>query len=158
MEEKAAKPADGARWGESTVALTLEETSPGVELGSGISLLTTQAVMYPIGNDVTVVAAGRYVDFWMPHAGTITKWRMVGNDKTGSAVLDYQKATYANYPTFASITASDKPTISGAQKAEGTALTGWTTSFAAGDCFRIVVDSVATFTLISAGFEYTRVL
>ncbi len=30
MEEKAAKPADGARWGESTVTLILEETAPGV--------------------------------------------------------------------------------------------------------------------------------
>ena len=29
MEEKAAKPADGARWGESTVTLTLEEGAPG---------------------------------------------------------------------------------------------------------------------------------
>jgi hypothetical protein len=30
MEEKAARPADGARWGESTVTLILEESAPGV--------------------------------------------------------------------------------------------------------------------------------
>jgi hypothetical protein len=30
IEEKAARPADGARWGESTVTLVLEESAPGV--------------------------------------------------------------------------------------------------------------------------------
>jgi hypothetical protein len=34
IEEKAAKPADGARWGESTVTLVLEESTSGVGTGS----------------------------------------------------------------------------------------------------------------------------
>jgi hypothetical protein len=61
--------------------------------------------------------------------------------------MDVWRDSYANFaPTVAdTITASDKPTISGAIKAEGTALTGWSPSVSAGDVFVFKVDSVTSF-------------
>lgn len=67
-------------------------------------------------------------------------------DQSGSIVIDIWKDTYANYPpTDAdSITASAPPTLSTAQKATDSTLTGWTTSLTEGDYIHFNVDSVAT--------------
>jgi len=83
------------------------------------------------------------VDF----AGTIQGWTLIG-DVSGSIVIDIWKDTYANaLPTVAdTITASAKPTISSAIKNTSTTLTGWTTTFAAGDVFGFNVDSASTIT------------
>lgn len=66
--------------------------------------------------------------------------------QSGSIVVDIWKDTYANFPpTVAdSICASAKPTISTAQKAKDTTLTGWTTTVTAGDVFAYNVDSITT--------------
>jgi len=65
-------------------------------------------------------------------------------DQSGSIVIDIWKDTYDNFPpTDAdSITASAPPTLSSAQKSTDTTLTGWTTTFAAGDLLAFNVDSV----------------
>ena len=76
---------------------------------------------------------------------TITAWRVL-SDQSGSIVVDIKKATYSGLPTFSSIAASAKPTLSTAQKAENTTLTGWTTAVAAGDWIQPVVDSATTVT------------
>ena len=54
--------------------------------------------------------------------------------------------TYANFPPLDadSITASAPPTLSAEQKSEDATLTGWTTTFAAGDVLAFNVDSVTT--------------
>lgn len=66
-------------------------------------------------------------------------------DVSGSAKIDILKDTYANYIfTTGSICASALPAISGAVKYEDTTLSGWTTSFSAGDIFRFKVDSSVT--------------
>lgn len=95
----------------------------------------------------------------LPVSGTWKKWRILSVDAavtSGSIVFDVWKDTYANYPPTVAdtITASDKPTLSAATKAEGTALTGWTTAFTAGDVLGINVDSVSTVTEISFTLEY----
>ncbi len=87
----------------------------------------------------------------VPFACTVTSWTLLSADSvvpptSGSIVIDIYKDTYANFhPTGAdTITGSDKPTISSANKATSTALTGWTTTIAAGDVLGFVVDSVTT--------------
>lgn len=78
------------------------------------------------------------VDF----SGTIIGWTLVG-DQSGSMVVDVWKDTYTNYPPTVAdtITASAKPTISTSLKGKSSTLTGWTTSFAAGDVFGFNIDS-----------------
>lgn len=84
----------------------------------------------------------------IPYAGTITAWDIVA-DQSGSAVIDVWKANAA-VPTVANtITASAKPTISSAQSAFGGAITGWTTSVAAGDVFGAHLDSCSTVTSVT---------
>jgi hypothetical protein len=93
----------------------------------------------------------------MPHAGTITSWDILP-DQSGSIVFDIWKDTYANYPpTIAdTITASAKPTLSAATKAQSSTLTGWTTSFAAGDILLFNVDSASTVTKVTLVLNYTQ--
>lgn len=81
----------------------------------------------------------------IPYDATIVRWRLIA-DVSGSIVLDVWKDTYANFPPTNgdSITGTDKPTLSSAQKAESTALTGWTTTIAAGDIMYVEVESAST--------------
>jgi hypothetical protein len=94
------------------------------------------------GGGSDIAAATQTVPVAVPFAGTLTSARVL-SPQTGSLVLDVWKDTYANHPpTVAdSITASAKPTLSGANKALDTTLTGWTTAIAAGDVFVVKVDS-----------------
>lgn len=69
-------------------------------------------------------------------------------DTTGSIVLDVWKDTYANYPPTVAdtIAAAAKPTLSAAQKATDSTLTGWTTTINAGDILLANIDSVSGIT------------
>ena len=76
---------------------------------------------------------------------TITGWTILA-DVAGSCVIDIWRDTFANYPpTVAdSITGSAKPTLTAANKATSTTLTGWSTSLTAGDTLIFNVDSAST--------------
>jgi hypothetical protein len=72
-------------------------------------------------------------------------------DRSGSIVVDIWKCTYAQFDAGAthpvagdSITASDIPTVSSATKSQDSALTGWTTSIAAGTFLAFNVNSVTS--------------
>src|SRR3990167_147673 len=83
----------------------------------------------------------------VPYAGTITGWTILG-DQTGSIVLDIWADSYANFaPTVAdTITGSEKPTLSSAQKNQDLTLTTWTTAVTANTILGINVDSATTIT------------
>ena len=91
----------------------------------------------------------------VPVAGTLKKWRILA-DVSGSIVIDVWKDVFANYPPTVAdtITASAKPTLSGALSAESSTLTGWNTAFSAGDVFGFNVDSVASVKKVSLTLEY----
>lgn len=104
----------------------------------------------------SVISAGSKCYVRFPWAGTITKVTTLA-DVSGSAVVDVWKDTYANYPPTVAdtITASAKPTLSTATKAEDSTLTGWTTSITAGDVFGFNVDSCSTITRLVVEIEVT---
>lgn len=121
-------------------------SSFGVLIGNGSEVITT-------GTKTTGLVR-------IPSAGTITGWQIKSCDSTptsGSIVIDIWKDTYANFPpTVAdSITASAKPTLTSATKAESTTLTGWITSISAGDIFYFNVDSVTSLTCAELSVDYT---
>jgi len=94
------------------------------------------------GSAITTGAKGQWD---VPCACTITGWVLTA-DQSGSCVIDVLKASYSGFPTTASIAASDKPTLSSAQKNENLTASTWTTALAAGDQLQINVNSATTVT------------
>jgi hypothetical protein len=120
---------------------------------------STETINIIIDGGGAAITTGVKADILIPYACTITAARLLA-DQTGSVVLDLWKDTYANFPPTAgdSVTASAKPTLSAASKAEDSTLTGWTTSLAAGDYLRVNVDSVATITRVTLALSISRTI
>lgn len=117
------------------------------------------AVPFVVDGGGSAITTGLKGGFEIPFAGTIVAVRVFALDgNTGSIVLDLWKDTYANFPPTVAdtITASAKPTISSATKAQDTTLTGWTTSVSAGDIVFVNVDSVSTFTRVLLSLTIRR--
>lgn len=97
------------------------------------------------------------VDF----AGTIQEATLLA-DQSGSVVVDIFKCTYADFdpPTHPAvadkITASAPPTISAAKKSTDSTLTGWTTTFAAGDVLAFNINSATTVTRVTIALKALR--
>ena len=110
----------------------------------------------------TVITTGVKGYLSLPVSGTWKKWRLlstgidVSGPISGSIVIDIWKDTYANYPPTVAdtITASTKPTLSSAIKDEDSSLSGWDTSFDAGDILGFNVDSVTDLTKVFLALEY----
>lgn len=75
-------------------------------------------------------------------AGTIVRARIEG-DPSGSAVVDIRKST-TDPPSYSSICAGAKPTLSSDVFVDDETLTGWSTSLATGNALLAVLESVAT--------------
>ena len=78
-------------------------------------------------------------------AGTITGAVLLA-DTAGALVIDIQKDVLGSYPPTGadSIVASAPPTLAAASSSSDSTLTGWTTTFSAGDIFRFEVESCTT--------------
>lgn len=102
-------------------------------------------ITFVIDGGGAAITTGVKGDLYIPFGCTIEQWTLLA-DQSGSAVVDIWKDTYANAPpTIADvITASAKPTLSGAAKNQSSTLTGWTTAIAAGDVLRFNVNSATT--------------
>lgn len=107
------------------------------------------------GGDAITPGVKGFVE--IPFDGTIQSARLLA-DQSGDIVIDLWKDTYANYPpTVANtITASAKPTLSSAAKAEDTTLTGWTADVSAGDIIGVNVDSASTVTRVTLSLVIQR--
>lgn len=108
-----------------------------------------------------VLQTGIALDIIMPAAMSVKSHTMVV-DQSGSIVLDIWKCSYSQFdnsthPVVAdSITASAKPTISSAHKAQDSTLTGWTKSVSQYDIWRINIDSVTSVTRLAILFIFDR--
>lgn len=113
---------------------------------AGTVALTTQttgSIEFELDGSGLAIAAGtKLAVVRLNYAGTITGAYLFADVST-SSVIDIWKDTTANYPptNADSITASAKPTLTAATNSANTTLTGWTTSFAAGDVVIIEVES-----------------
>lgn len=110
----------------------------------------TRALVYVIDGGGSALATGIAGQLYVPFDCTITGVNLLA-DQTGSVVINIWKAAYASYPPNSgdTICASDKPTISAAQKANDTTLTGWTTAISADDTLMFNVDSVSSITRLT---------
>ena len=122
-----------ANWNQDIVANT-------VALADGVIIIT-------VDGDGSVPSTGIVARLSVPKPLTITQVTLLAN-VSGNIVFDIWKDSFANYPPTVAdtITASAKPTLSGAIKSQDGTLTGWTTSLNSGDTIFINLDSIATIT------------
>jgi hypothetical protein len=101
----------------------------------------TSTINFIIDGGGSVITAGVKGVFQVDFAGSIVSNTCLA-DQSGSSALTIKKSSYSGYPgSLTSIVASAKPTLSSAQKSTDSTLTGWTTSFSAGDVFEVTVDA-----------------
>jgi hypothetical protein len=101
--------------------------------------------------------------FEVPFNVVITEWTLLG-DTAGNIAIDLRKCTYAQFDAGAthpvagdSVVASAPPVISGSTtKGQSTTLTGWTTSWSAGDLVEIYVSSVSALHVATLSLRGTR--
>lgn len=128
---------------------------------AGTLLITSQSnvitITFIIDGAGTVIAAGQKGHLEIPFAYTITGWTILA-DVSGSIVIDVWKDTYANFPPTVAdtITGTEKPTISAAQKGQDLTLTTWITAIAAGDILAFNVDSCTTITRVVLTLRGTK--
>jgi hypothetical protein len=109
-----------------------------------------RTITFVIDGGGQAIAAGFKGVLEIPFACTIDRWTILA-DQAGSAVVDIWRDTYAQFPPVAAdtITGTAKPTLSSAQKAQSTTLTGWSTSLAADNYLGFNVDSASTVTRLT---------
>lgn len=117
-----------------------------------------------IGDGVNPILTGTYPTGAVvcPRAGTITGWQLLSCDAAtptaGAIVIDLWRDSYANYPPTVGdsiIPSGTKPTIGATNsKATSSSLTGWTTSFSAGDVIFPNVDSVTSLKAVKLILTY----
>lgn len=108
----------------------------------------TGLIGYVIDGGGTTVSTGIKGQIDIPVPMTVTGWVLTA-DQSGSAVVDVNAGSYASFPTLSSITASDKPTLSSAQKNENLTATTWSGSLAAGTQLQFSVTSATTVTRLN---------
>jgi hypothetical protein len=136
---------------DSRLSDTRTPTDNTVTFAKFTTATKTFTVEFLIDSGSSIIAAGAYPKTYAspPRAGTIVSWTLVATDNTTtSAVVDVLK-------NGGSITASAKPTLSSATTATSSTLTGWTTSFVAGDVFTISVTSNTAATGLKLILTYT---
>ena len=100
----------------------------------------TRTINYVVDATPNVVSAGVKGQVTIDVTGTIESWTLV-SDVPGNLVVDVKKTTYQNYPTFSSITGTEKPTLSSQSKNKDDGLSTWNTLLNAGDILRFEVES-----------------
>jgi len=130
-----------------------------VELGDSVITLNglkTDTIPFLINGNGAPITTGVKGTFQVDYAGTIQANTLLA-DQSGSIAITIKKSTYAGYPgSLASIVASAKPTLSSAQKSTDGTLTGWTTSFSAGDVFEVSVDSATSVQRVTLSLKIVR--
>lgn len=129
---------------------------------NGTNSAQNSAIEAVIGVKGQILAIGSYVDVEIPWNCSLMRWTALG-DQTGSAGLDVQVCTEAQYDGGAthpaagdSITGGNGPAIVAATKGQDSLLTGWTRTLTAGNILRVILNSVATIQQITVSLEVFR--
>lgn len=150
---------NGTTYQFATLAGTETLTNKTIAVGDNTISGVEWGLNFVIDGGGSAITTGVKGYLEMPFAGTITANRLFA-DQSGSIVIDIWKDTFANFPPLDadSITASAPPTLSTAQSSEDETLTGWTTTFSAGDILGFNVDSITTCERVTLSLSGTRTL
>lgn len=119
-----------------------------ITMGDTFSNMLCSAVNYVIDGGGSAFATGSHGYIQVPFNGSISGWYIYG-DQTGSTVVDVKKATIGEFPTFASIAGTEKPTLTSARSNNNIGLSTWTTTLVSDDILEFYVDSVSTITRVT---------
>jgi hypothetical protein len=128
--------------GNSSINVTINSTGFAV---NGVPIVTpiTATIGFTVDGGASTPSTGIKARIQVPYSGTIISWTLLA-DQSGSTQVTIKKSTYTNYPTTVSIVASAPPTLSSQRKNTDSTLSGWTTTFSAGDIFELTLDSVTS--------------
>lgn len=104
---------------------------------------------------LSVLVAPKYQDVVVPYTGTLTGWRVYAQ-QTGDITFGVAKCTNAAFPTFTSIVGVASPSLSSADHAVSSGMTGWTTAVTAGDIVRFTLSTVSTIRAVVVVLDYSR--
>jgi hypothetical protein len=105
-----------------------------------------RAIAVTIGDPIgPTLSSGVKAYLEVPFPCNVTGWTLLAN-QSGNIQLDVWKDTYAAFPPTVAdtITGSEKPALSGAQKAQDLALSTWTVFIAAGSILAINIDAAVS--------------
>ena len=113
-------------------------------------------LVFEFGDGVTAPSATAIAgDLRLDFNCTITQATIVA-DTSDSVVVDILTAAFANPPVFASIAASDKPTLASQTAVQDSTLTGWTIAIAAGTLIRAVLNSIGVAKKVTVTLKCVR--
>ena len=137
---------DGATWDIPIATFTITNTGVIAALTDVREFTREATINIGFGVAGEALATGVYygLQFEVPAKCFFLEWTAVA-DQSGSVVIDFWKAAYADYPptNANTITGADEPTLSGAQKAQNTSPTDWTRVWSKGDRIVPNVDSAS---------------
>jgi hypothetical protein len=113
------------------------------------------ALQLAVGGSGATIQTGICGDLQCPVAGTITSVALQA-DQSGSVAVSVWKDTYANYPPTILDVISNGYSITDGTALLDSTLSGWTTSVAAGDCFRFNIDSCTSITRLMITLQISR--
>lgn len=137
--------ASGGSLALNSSVITIGSNATSNQLLNAIGMNYT--LVFTIDGGGIVPATGTKGYLTVPCGSTVIAWYIFA-DQSGSAVVDVNKSTFAGFPPSVSITGTEKPTLSSAQKNSDTSLTTWTTALNAFDVLGFDLDSVTTCTRI----------
>ena len=141
--------------GGTTGQALIKDSNDNYDVEWGIPT-TEGAIGITIDGGGSVITTGSKGTITIPYNCEIVNWTLT-SDIAGNIVIDVKKATYAGYPTTASIAGSEKPTLSGVDKNQDLNLTTWTPTITAGDILEYVVDSASTLTKATLSMKVNKV-
>ena len=115
-------------------------------------------IQFIIDGGGSAITAGIKGDIMVPFNCSVLGWDIVA-DASGSIVVDIWKDTYANFPPTVAdtITGTEKPTLSSAQKNQDTSLSSWTTTLNRNEWLRFNVEATpATVTRVTVAIRVKR--
>lgn len=110
--------------------------------GGGGGAAHSPGAVFGDGTNAGSVTTGLVAYVRVPYSGTISRWDIVA-DVACTCTVDVWKAAGAVPTNVNSITAAATPALSAATVATSSALTGWTTSVAAGDVLAFALETLS---------------
>lgn len=123
--------------GEAIKFLALDNTDWELEFETKNQIITINFIIDGGGTEITTGIKGHLI---VDNNLEVLEWAIVA-DQSGSIVVDVNRATFANYPTTASIAGTELPTITTSTKGEDRTLTSWS-DIDDGDILEFEVDSI----------------
>lgn len=128
--------------------LALDNTDWQIEFETENQIITINFIIDGGGTEITTGIKGHLI---VDNNLEVLEWAIVG-DQSGSIVVDVNRATFANYPTTASIAGTELPTITTSTKGEDRTLTSWS-DIDAGDVLEFEVDSITTIQRVTVALK-----